>query len=56
MNKKDILNYLKTHQAYYRKQFGVQFIVIFGSFSRDDANANSDIDILYKIATLSHAL
>ena len=49
MNKKDILNYLKSHQDYYRKQFGVQFIGVFGSFARDDANNNSDIDILYKI-------
>ena len=49
MQKHDILHYLKSHQDYYRKQFGVEFVGIFGSFSRDEANESSDIDILYKI-------
>lgn len=49
MHKKDILNYLKSHQEYYYNQFGVKFIGLFGSFARDEANDNSDIDILYKI-------
>ena len=49
MHKKDILNYLKSNQNYYYNQFGIQFIGLFGSFSRDEANSNSDIDILYKI-------
>ena len=49
MQKKDILNYLKSNQEYYYKQFGVQFIGLFGSFARDEANENSDIDLLYKI-------
>ena len=49
MHKKDILNYLKSNQNYYYNQFGIQFIGLFGSFSRDEANNNSDIDILYKI-------
>jgi hypothetical protein len=49
MYKQDILNYLKSNQDYYHKQFGVQFIGVFGSFARDEANENSDIDILYKI-------
>lgn len=49
MQKQDILNYLKSNQEYYHNQFGVQFIGLFGSFARDEANENSDIDILYKI-------
>lgn len=49
MYKQDILNYLKSNQEYYHDQFGVQFIGLFGSFARDEANENSDIDILYKI-------
>jgi predicted nucleotidyltransferase len=49
MYKQDILNYLKSNQDYYHKQFGVQFIGLFGSFARDEATDNSDIDILYKI-------
>ncbi|HFU76972.1 MAG TPA: hypothetical protein ENK68_00520 [Epsilonproteobacteria bacterium] len=49
MQKQDILNYLESNQEYYQNQFGVQFIGLFGSFARDEANENSDIDILYKI-------
>ena len=49
IQKQDILNYLKSNQEYYRNQFGVQFIGIFGSFARGEANEDSDIDILYKV-------
>lgn len=49
MQKQDILNYLKSNQEYYHNQFGIQFIGLFGSFARDEATENSDIDILYKI-------
>jgi len=49
MQKQDILNYLKSNQEYYHNNFGIQFIGLFGSFARGDANENSDIDILYKI-------
>jgi len=49
MQKQDILNYLKSNQEYYNSKFGVHFIGLFGSFARDEANNNSDIDILYKI-------
>ncbi len=49
MQKKDILNYLKSNQEYFHKQFGIQFIGLFGSFARDEENDDSDIDILYKI-------
>jgi predicted nucleotidyltransferase len=43
MNKQYILNYLKSNQEYYHNQFGVQFIGLFGSFARDEANDNSAI-------------
>lgn len=49
MNKQNILNYLKSNQEYYHSQFGIKFIGLFGSFARDEANDNSDIDILFKI-------
>jgi len=49
MQKEDILNYLKSNQEYYYNQFGIQFVGVFGSFARDEAEENSDIDILYKI-------
>ncbi len=49
MQKQDILNYLKSNQEYYYNQYGIQFIGLFGSFARDEANEKSDVDILYKI-------
>ena len=49
MNKRDILNYLKSNQKYYQDKFGIQFIGVFGSFAKDEANDASDIDILYRI-------
>ena len=49
MQKQDILNYLKSNQEYYNNKFGIHFIGLFGSFARDEANNDSDIDILYKI-------
>jgi len=49
MNKQDILKYLKSQQVKYNDQFGIKFIGLFGSFARDEANDNSDIDILYEI-------
>ncbi len=49
MNKQEIIQTLKLQQEKYANEFGVKFIGIFGSFARDEANENSDIDILYKI-------
>jgi len=43
MNKQDILNYLKKQQQFYSDNYGIQFIGIFGSFARDEANENSDL-------------
>ena len=49
MQKQDILSYLKSNQAYFYDNFGIRFVGLFGSFSRDEANENSDIDILYTL-------
>ena len=49
MNKEDILDYLKSQQDKYNNKFGIKFIGLFGSFARDEANDESDIDILYEI-------
>jgi predicted nucleotidyltransferase len=49
MNKQNILDYLKSNKERYSNQFGINFIGLFGSFARDEANKKSDIDILYEI-------
>lgn len=49
MNKNDIVDYLQQQQPYFHNTFGINFIGLFGSFSRGDETKDSDIDILYTI-------
>ena len=49
MTKEEILAYLKSKQQFFYDNFGIKFIGLFGSFSRDEAKDFSDIDILYDI-------
>ena len=49
MTKEEILAYLKSKQQFFYDNFGIKFIGLFGSFSRDEAKDSSDIDILYHI-------
>jgi len=53
MNKQQILNYLTDVKAKYRKE-GFIIKALFGSYSRDEADAQSDIDVLVE-ATPSFA-
>ncbi|EHP28965.1 putative nucleotidyltransferase [Sulfurimonas gotlandica GD1] len=45
MNKESILNYLKNVKAKYQEE-GFLIQALFGSYSRDEADADSDVDIL----------
>lgn len=45
MNKEDIIAFLKTHKEEMRQKFGVTKIGLFGSYVRNEAKENSDIDI-----------
>jgi predicted nucleotidyltransferase len=45
MTKTEILDYLKKHKNDYAND-GVVLLGLFGSFARDEADENSDIDIL----------
>ena len=49
MTKEEILAYLKSKQQFLYDNFGIKFIGLFGSFSRDEAKDSSDIDILYHL-------
>ena len=49
MNKNEIIDYLQQQQPYFHNTFGINFIGLFGSFSRGDETKASDIDILYNI-------
>lgn len=45
MTKSDILNYLKEHYQEFKSQYNVEKIGLFGSYARDEATKDSDIDI-----------
>jgi len=49
MTKEEILVYLKSQQQFFYDNFGIKFIGLFGSFSRDEAKDSSDIDNLYHL-------
>ena len=45
MTKEEILEKLKENKALLQKRYGVEQIGLFGSYARDEANEESDIDI-----------
>lgn len=45
-NRQDILTLLKCHLPELHREFGVKTLGIFGSFARNEAGKNSDLDIL----------
>ncbi len=45
-NKTDILNFLTSHKEKLQKEFFVTKIGLFGSYAKDTANEDSDIDIV----------
>lgn len=45
MTKKHILDYLSIHKPEFQKKYGVEEIGLFGSYARDEAKEDSDIDI-----------
>ena len=49
MTKLEILDYLKDHYAVLKERYGVEEIGIFGSYARNEANEESDIDIFVKM-------
>ena len=46
MTQKQILDYLSTHKDRFQKLYNVNKIGIFGSYARNEATPNSDIDIV----------
>ena len=49
MTKLLILDFLRTHREEIRENFGVTKIGLFGSYVRNEQNADSDIDIAVEI-------
>ena len=48
MKRDDVLKLLRTHKATLVKRFGVTGLALFGSFARDQAADDSDVDILVR--------
>lgn len=49
INKTNILDYLKEHFREFHEKYNVEQIGLFGSYARDEAKENSDIDIFVKM-------
>lgn len=49
MKREDILKYLEEQKPELKKKFGVRKIGLFGSYSRDQQDKNSDIDLVVEL-------
>jgi uncharacterized protein len=45
-----ILNILKKEKTFLREKYGVEQVALFGSFAIDEANSESDIDIIVSLS------
>jgi uncharacterized protein len=52
MNKSEILSLLNQQLAFTRQHFGTKHVALFGSASRDELRAESDIDVLVEFEEL----
>ena len=48
LNRKDVLDLLREHKPIMKERFGISEISLYGSFARDEANDDSDIDVVVK--------
>ena len=48
MNRDEVLNVLRAHKATLTQRFGVAELALFGSFARDQATDDSDVDVLVR--------
>ena len=48
MNRDEVLDLLRGHKATLAQRFGVAELSLFGSFARDQAAGDSDVDILVR--------
>jgi len=46
LKQKELLDYLKIYKALKKDEYNIKRLGIFGSYARDEANENSDIDIV----------
>ena len=49
LSQNKILSSLYTYKNQYKEQYGIEDIGIFGSYARNTANENSDVDVFVKL-------
>lgn len=49
LDKSTVLNYLKAHTKEFQEKYSVEKIGLFGSYAKDTATTDSDIDIFVKM-------
>lgn len=54
MNREQLLEQLREHKPTLAQRFGVIELALFGSFARDEADGDSDVDILLRFNTPPH--
>ena len=53
MTKEEILSKLKEHKSYIQERYGVKKIGLFGSYARNEAKEESDVDIYVEFNEIS---
>lgn len=49
MTKDEILTFLKNNKKTFQKKYNIEQIGLYGSYARNEATSNSDIDIFVKM-------
>jgi len=49
LTRQDILDYLTKHKKEFQKKYNIEKIGLYGSYARNEANKESDIDIFVKM-------
>lgn len=49
LNRSTIIKILQAEKPYLRDQFGVEKVGLFGSFAREEATENSDVDLVVSL-------
>lgn len=50
MDKSEIVSVLQNQKQALSEQFGISRLGLFGSYAKDQAHADSDIDLVYELA------
>ena len=53
LTKEEILSFLRKNKRFFKEKFDVDNIMLFGSYARDEATSESDVDILIESKTKS---